>query len=318
VKQEKKPENELTRTSVERQILSSLGMTPARLQRDVDAWLEEDFGGGDPSVWTQSALGTRMRVEIVAKQEFILCGLPFMALIFQKTHGHIPVQLHSTFNDGETVRRGDIILSGEGDAAALLLGERVALNLAARLSGIANKTHAMKLLVERASARQNLGAPQLLETRKTTPGLRLYEKYATRVGGARNHRHALDTGLMLKENHLRSFGGVSGALGKARANAPILTRVEIEVSNLREFAEALEGGADVIMLDNFSVQDIQSAVELRKDRRRSVALEVSGNLTEENIAAVAQLGVDYLSSGALIHQATWVDMSLQLYPIGQK
>ncbi len=316
--QEKKSEVELASSFVERQIMSSLGMAPARLLRDVDSWLEEDFGGGDPSVWTQSTPGKRMRVEIIAKQDFTLCGLYFMAAIFHRTHGCVPCQLHSSFAEGAMVRRGDVILSGEGDAAALLLGERVALNLASRLSGIANKTRQMRQLVEQAAKSRKVAAPQLLETRKTTPGLRIYEKYATRVGGARNHRHALDTGLMLKENHLRSFGGVSQALSRACANAPVLTRVEIEVAHLQEFEEALQGGADVIMLDNFSLQDIQSAVAHRQASGRAVALEVSGNLTEENIAAVAQLGVDYLSSGALIHQATWVDMSLQLYPLGQK
>ncbi len=318
MKHQKSSDFDLTNTFVERQILSSLGIAPSRFLRDVDAWLEEDFGGGDPSVYTQSALGTRMRVEIVAKQEFTLCGLYLMAAIFHRTHGHVPCHLSSAFTEGATVRRGDIILSGEGDAAALLLGERVALNLGARLSGIAHKARHMKLLVDKAAASRNIAAPQLLETRKTTPGLRIYEKYATRTGGARNHRHALDTGLMLKENHLRSFGGVAQALGRARENAPILTRIEIEVSNLGEFADALQGGADVIMLDNFSLQDTQDAVALRVKSGRDVALEVSGNLNEENIAAVAQLGVNYLSSGALIHQATWVDMSLQLYPVGTK
>ncbi len=315
VKNNKSVELELTRELVEQHIVAALGVVPGRFHRDVDAWLEEDFGSGDASIWTQNPIARRMRVEIIAKQDFKLCGLYFMAAIFQRAHGFARCQLFSQFSDGAEVKRGEVVLRGEGDAAALLLGERVSLNLTARLSGVASKTLQMKRLIQAAVAGYNIAAPALLETRKTTPGIRLYEKYATRVGGARNHRHSLDTGLMLKENHLRSFGGISAALQKARTEAAILTRIEVEVSSLPEFNEALRGGADVIMLDNFSLQDIKEAVELRRKSGHSVALEVSGNLTEENISAAAQLGVDYLSSGALIHQATWVDLSMQLYPL---
>lgn len=306
---------ELTRAWVDAQIVSRLGVSPQRVERDIDAWLEEDAAGGDVSQWTQSDSSVRMRLQIVAKQEFVLCGLPLMAAVFYRAHGAVPLFLQSSFQDGQRVNRGDVVLSGEGDARCLLLGERVALNLSSRLSGIATKSANMKLLVENAAAQANCVPPQLLETRKTTPGLRLYEKYATRVAGVRNHRHSLDTGLMLKENHLRSFGGIDSALTSARKNAPILTKIEVEVTNLDEFRQALAGGADVIMLDNFSLADVQRAVVERSTCGRSVALEVSGNLTEENISAVAKLGIDYLSSGALIHQATWVDMSQQLYPL---
>jgi len=306
---------ELTRAWVDAQIVSRFAVSPQRIERDIDAWLEEDAGGGDLSQWTQSSPSVRMRLQIVAKQEFVLCGLPLMAAVFYRAHGTVPLFLQSSFQDGQRVKRGDVVLSGEGDARCLLLGERVALNLSARLSGIATKSANMKLLVENAAAQANCTPPQLLETRKTTPGLRLYEKYATRLAGVRNHRHSLDTGLMLKENHLRSFGGIENALESALKNAPILTKIEVEVTNLEEFRQALAGGADVIMLDNFSLADVQRAVTERSTCGRRVALEVSGNLTEENIAAVAKLGIDYLSSGALIHQATWVDMSQQLYPL---
>lgn len=307
--------SELTRAWVDAEIVSRFGVSPQRIERDIDAWLEEDAGGGDLSQWTQLRPSVRMRLQIVAKQEFVLCGLPLMAAVFYRAHGAVPLFLQSSFQDGQRVKRGDVVLSGEGDARCLLLGERVALNLSARLSGIATKSANMKLLVENAAAQANCTPPQLLETRKTTPGLRLYEKYATRLAGVRNHRHSLDTGLMLKENHLRSFGGIESALESALKNAPILTKIEVEVTNLDEFRQALAGGADVIMLDNFSLADVQRAVAERFTCGRRVALEVSGNLTEENIAAVAKLGIDYLSSGALIHQATWVDMSQQLYPL---
>lgn len=307
---------ELSRELIDRRIVAALGVAPGRFLRDVDSWLEEDFGSGDASVWTQNPVECRMKMEILAKQDLTLCGLNFMAGVFQRTHSSSSCQLFSRFNDGDFVQKGQVILSGEGDAAAWLLGERVSLNLGARLSGVSSKTRQMKQVIEQAVRGKNLAAPTLLETRKTTPGIRLYEKYATRVGGARNHRHSLDTGLMLKENHLRSFGGISKALVQAKSTAAILTRVEVEVSNLDEFKEALEHGADVIMLDNFSLQNIRTAVELRQNSNRPIALEVSGNLTEDNIAEVAKLGVDFMSSGALIHQATWVDLSLQLYPLG--
>jgi nicotinate-nucleotide pyrophosphorylase (carboxylating) len=298
-------------------IVSALGVSPARVLRDIDSWLEEDAGGGDVTVWTQCPQSARMRWEIIAKQDFTLCGLFLMAAVVHRVHGASPCLVKSKFEDGSLVRKGDVVVFGEGHAAALLLAERVSLNLAARLSGVASKTNQMRSFVESAAAHSGARPPCLLETRKTTPGLRLYEKYATRVGGARNHRHALDTGLMLKENHLRSFGGIEAALASAVKHAPVLTRVEVEVSNLKEFDEALNGGADVVMLDNFALSDVRSAVERRNASGRAVALEVSGNLTEENIGAVAQMGVEFVSSGALVHQATWVDMSMQLYPLEQ-
>ena len=306
--------SELNRAWTESQLVTQLGVSPRRIEKDIDAWLEEDAGGGDVSQWTQPVFTPRMRMEIIAKQDFVVCGLTLMAAVFHRTHGEIPLRLTSSFCDGDIVRKGDVILSGEGNARCLLLGERVALNMASRLSGIATKASKMRALVESAAAQAECTPPDLLETRKITPGLRLYEKFATRIAGVRNHRHSLDTGLMLKENHLRSFGGVNAALKAARANAPALTKIEIEVTQLDEFREALAGGADVIMLDNFSLDDVRVAVGERARCGRRVALEVSGNLTEENIAAVAKLGVDSLSSGALVHQATWVDMSLQLYP----
>lgn len=306
---------ELTRAWVDRQIVRQLGVSPQLVKRQINDWMSEDAGGGDVSLWTQDQASPQMRVEIIAKQDFILCGLMLMAAVFYQSHDNVPLTLWSRFADGSKVQKGDVILSGFGDARCLLLGERVALNLSARLSGIATKSHQMCKIVERAAAEAQCRSPFLLETRKTTPGLRMYEKFATRTGGVRNHRHGLDTGLMLKENHLRSFGGIAAAVDAARRNAPILTKIEVEVTNLVEYREALLAGADVIMLDNFSMADVQAAVAERAQCERSVALEVSGNITEENVADLAKLGIDFLSSGALIHQATWVDMSLQLHPM---
>jgi nicotinate-nucleotide pyrophosphorylase (carboxylating) len=306
---------ELTPTHIHQQITAALGVSPHRFVRDVDSWLEEDFGGGDCSVWTQSCINRRMKFKIVAKQDFLLCGLNFAAAVVHRTHSAVPVTVSSAFADGQQIVRGDVILQGEGDANALLLAERVALNLMARLSGISTKTAHMQNLILQASSGMKDNPPVLLETRKTTPGLRIYEKYATRIGGARNHRHALDTGLMLKENHLRAFGGIERALDRCKTRSSVLTRTEVEVTNLSEFRQALQGGADVIMLDNFSQSDVHEAVTERNASGRNIALELSGNLTEVNIAMATQLGVDYMSSGALIHQATWVDLSMQLYSL---
>lgn len=300
---------------VQRQITASLGIAPQRFFKDADLWLEEDFGGGDCSIWTQHSANRRMRFQIIAKQDFQLCGLFFAAAVIQRTHASVPCTIGSQFRDGQHVSRGHVVLEGEGDARALLLAERVSLNLMAKLSGICTKTAHMCQLIARACSADSLKEPVLLETRKTTPGLRMYEKYATRTGGARNHRHALDTGLMLKENHLRSFGGLEAALARSVSQSSVLTRTEVEVTNLTEFELALAGGADVIMLDNFAQADVVAAVRSRDASGRSVALELSGNLNEENIARAARLGVDYMSSGALIHQATWVDLSMQLYPL---
>lgn len=305
----------LTPAQVQRQITAALGVAPHRVVRDIDVWLEEDFGGGDCSVWTQNCESRRMKFKIIAKQDFTVCGLSLAAAVLHRTHSTVPVTVSSSFSDGQSIARGDIVLQGEGDANALLLAERVALNLMARLSGISTKTAGMQALIAQAVAGMKKSPPVLLETRKTTPGLRIYEKYATRVGGARNHRHSLDTGLMLKENHLRAYGGIEVTLEKCRNRSAVLTRTEVEVTNLNEFRLALQGGADVIMLDNFEQPDVLEAVKERNASGRQVALELSGNLTEANIAMAAQLGVDYMSSGALIHQATWVDMSMQLYPM---
>lgn len=310
--QQQKQTLELNRAWVDSQLVAQFGVSPQRIYKDIDAWLEEDSGGGDVSLWTQPVGTPEMKVEIIAKQDFMLCGLSLMAAVFHRTHASLSCLLESDFRDGARVKKGDVILRGRGDARCLLLGERVALNLAARLSGIASKTSAMLEIVEKSAARAQARSPRLLETRKTTPGIRLYEKYATRLAGVRNHRHSLDTGLMLKENHLRSFGGIAAALSSARKSIPLLTKLEVEVTNLNEFSEAVAGGADVIMLDNFALDDIKIAVAERSKSGRAIELEVSGNLSEENIAAYAGLGIDYLSSGALIHQATWVDMSLQL------
>lgn len=298
----------------------SLGVTPGSVRARLQSFLEEDHGGGCVTVW--AGLGTDASREavaaIVAKEDFVLCGLPLMLETFRLAAGDNgpngdAVTLWSAFEDGARVRKGDVVLWAQGPAAVLLLGERVALNLGSLLSGVSTYTRRVRDALEVEGARQDKKPPALLETRKTTPGLRLYEKYATRTGGARNHRHGLDAGAMLKENHLRAVGDIRVALGRLRENLPVLTRSEIEVTTLAECEAALEEGADVVMLDNFSAADVRAAVALRAERGSRCAFEVSGNLDARPPEELVSFGVDFVSMGALIHKATWIDMSLQLY-----
>lgn len=301
------PKNELTQTDFINFCTLKLGVTPNRILKDILQWLEEDHGSGDPTLFAAMDKNQTVQFFIVAKQDFTLSGLQIMQEAFYQASGGT-TKLFSDFNDGDFVKKGSVVLGGLGTASSILLAERVALNLCSKISGISTKTKSILEDIRKYSAHISL-----LETRKTTPGLRIYEKYATRVAGARNHRHGLDTGAMLKENHLRSVGSIEESLDNLIKNIPILTKIEIEVTNLTEFAAALKKGADVIMLDNFSYKDVAQAVQQRNKINSNIKLELSGNLDEKNIEEISNLGVDYLSMGALIHKAIWVDMSLQLY-----
>jgi nicotinate-nucleotide pyrophosphorylase (carboxylating) len=284
-----------------------LGLTPSRVIADMERWLEEDHGSGDPAIFSGFTENKTMRFFIVAKQDFTLVCLPIMEQVFRQISQN-EIEIYSQFKDGDDVKKGDVVFAGIGKAAGILLAERVALNFGAKMCGIATKTK--KLLNEIKKINPNV---QLLETRKTTSGLRMYEKYAVRAAGARNHRHGLDTGAMLKENHLRSLMHIESAMDKLKNSLPILTKLEVEVTNLEEFQSALSRGADVIMLDNFSIENVRAAVDFRDQMNPNVKLELSGNLDEKELSEIANSGVDYLSMGALIHKALWVDMSLQMY-----
>ncbi len=301
------PKTELTQTNFNYFCNLKLGVAPQRVIKDILLWLDEDHGAGDPTLFAAQDKNQTAAFFIIAKQEFTLAGLPIMYETFKQTSGG-ETKLYSDFKDGDQIKKGDVVLGGHGHPGAILLAERVALNLCSKLSGISTKTKYTLNEIRKYSS-----TVSLLETRKTTPGLRIYEKYATRNGGARNHRHALDSGAMLKENHLRYIGSIEQALENLENNAPILTKIEIEVANLNEFKAALQKGANVIMLDNFNENDVVLAVAERNKVDKYIKLELSGNLDEKNIDKISTLGVDYLSMGALIHKAVWVDMSLQLY-----
>ncbi|MCS6997797.1 MAG: carboxylating nicotinate-nucleotide diphosphorylase [Aquificaceae bacterium] len=264
-------------------------------------FLEEDLGHGDLTTEGLSR-GERAKGVIRAKEKGVLAGVPFALKVFQLLGD---VKVLKARGEGETFLRGEELLVLEGPAEVLLKGERVALNLLQRLSGIATMT---KGFVE---ALRGTGV-RLLDTRKTTPGFRFFEKYAVRVGGGLNHRYALYDLVLIKDNHKVVAGSISEAVRRVRERISPIYKIEVEVENLQELLEALHCGVDMVMLDNFSPEEVKEAVKLTRNR---VMVEVSGNITLENIKDYAVEGVDFISSGAITHSARWLDMSLRLFRI---
>lgn len=270
-------------------------------------WLLEDIGRGDRT--TQGILADecqRGRGEWIAKQTGIIAGLPIAARVFQLLDAG--VSLTPCVEEGEMGRKGQPIAVLEGSLASLLTGERVALNLAMRLSGIATTTRQYVEKIADLPVR-------LVDTRKTTPGMRLLEKYATQIGGAINHRHGLDDAVMIKDNHIRAAGSISAAISRVRQRIPYPLSVEVETTTLAEVEAALQHGADIIMLDNMAEEPMRQAVNLIRRHNAKIAIEASGNITLETIRAVANTGVDYISSSAPITQSPWLDLSMSLEAI---
>jgi len=262
------------------------------------AWLLEDLGHGDLTSQLVVPEDLQGQAEILAKAEGVIAGLPVAQAVFALADPRIAFT--PLVAEGERVGPGQEVARLEGPLRGILAGERLALNLLQRLSGIATLTRAYVEALQGTKA-------QVLDTRKTTPGLRALEKYAVRVGGGKNHRFGLFDGILLKENHLRAAGGVAQAVRRAKAGAPHYLKVEVEVTSLAELEEALEAGADLILLDNFSVEDLREAVRRVGGR---VPLEASGNMTLERARQAAEAGVDYVSVGALTHSAKALDLSL--------
>lgn len=261
--------------------------------------IREDMASGDVS--TDSVLPARKsaRVSLICKQEGIVAGLQVFARVFELLDPSVRVTFH--VDDGDTVSSGQVLGYVEGDAGALLSGERTALNYLQRMSGIATYTRHMADLIEGTGI-------ELVDTRKTTPCMRYFEKWAVRIGGGKNHRFSLSDGVMLKDNHIAAAGGVSQAVEAARARAGFLCRIEVEVENLAMVQEALDAGADVIMLDNMTYDQMGEAISLIDGRAET---ECSGNITADTVGSVINLGVDYISSGALTHSAGILDMSMK-------
>jgi nicotinate-nucleotide pyrophosphorylase (carboxylating) len=268
--------------------------------------LKEDLGRGDVTTQATVRGGQRARGRFIAKQDFILCGLEIAEAVFGTLDSQI--QLESRVYDGEEISKGAEFVRIEGPANVLLTGERTALNLLQRLSGVATLT---KKFVDQVSG---TGA-KVVDTRKTTPGLRLLEKYAVSVGGGYNHRFGLDDGVLIKDNHIALAGGVRRAIEFARRSVSHLLKIEVEVASQSQLKEAIDSRADVIMLDNMSLDEIRQSVRLIREQAPSVTVEVSGNVSLETIRPVAECGVDLISVGAITHSATAVDISMKLTPL---
>lgn len=261
--------------------------------------LREDITSEDittNSVMREYQLG---EVELICKQDGVIAGLD----VFKRTFELLDSKTKVTFTkkDGDTVKNGDKIGVVRGDIRVLLSGERTALNYLQRMSGIATYTRSITDLLKGSKTK-------LLDTRKTTPNMRVFEKYAVKVGGGYNHRYNLSDGILLKDNHIGAAGGVKEAVQMAKEYAPFVRKIEIEVENLDMLKEALDAGADIIMLDNMSVEDMKEAVKLVSGKAET---ECSGNVTKENVERLVDIGVDYISSGALTHSSPILDLSLK-------
>lgn len=273
------------------------------MDRLIQQALEEDIGNEDVTTNAVMPEYKKGMVKLIAKQDGVICGLNVFERAFKLLDEHTNVA--KFVNEGDEVKKGDRVAVVSGDIRVLLSGERVALNYLQRMSGIATYTRSVAKLLEGCKTK-------LLDTRKTTPNMRVFEKYAVRVGGGNNHRYNLSDGVLLKDNHIGAAGGVKKAVEMARAYAPFVRKIEVEVENLDMCREALEAGVDIIMLDNMSVEDMKKAVKMIDGR---AITECSGNVTLENIANIRDTGVDYVSSGALTHSAPILDLSLkELHP----
>lgn len=261
--------------------------------------LREDITSED--ITTNSVMPTYClgEVELICKQDGIIAGLDVYKRVFELLDDTTEVTF--TCADGDTVTKGQKLGVVRGDIRVLLSGERTALNYLQRMSGIATYTRSIADLLKGSKTK-------LLDTRKTTPNMRLFEKYAVKVGGGYNHRYNLSDGILLKDNHIGAAGGVKEAIKMAKEYASFVRKIEIEVENLDMLKEALEAGADIIMLDNMSVEDMKEAVRLTAGKAET---ECSGNVTKENVARLVDIGVDYISSGALTHSAPILDLSLK-------
>lgn len=278
------------------------------LKLNVDPWiisaLKEDITSEDVSTNSVMPHPQAGEVDLICKEDGIICGLQVFERVFtlldEKTTVEFLVQ------DGAEVHKGQLMAKVHGDIRTLLCGERTALNYLQRMSGIATYTHSVAELLKGTGIK-------LLDTRKTTPNNRIFEKYAVRIGGGNNHRYNLSDGVLLKDNHIGAAGGVKEAIAASKEYAPFVRKIEVEVENLDMVKEAVEAGADIIMLDNMDTDALKEAIAYIDGRAE---IEVSGNVTKENIARLTGLGVDYVSSGALTHSAPILDISLKnLHPV---
>jgi nicotinate-nucleotide pyrophosphorylase (carboxylating) len=268
--------------------------------------LDEDIGpSGD--ITTRAVVEPELegRASLVAREKLVVSGLTVAAEVFAQIDPDLEVDIVQ--EEGKQVASGEILLTVEGNLGSILTAERCCVNFVQHMSGIATNT---KQFVERLGA----SSTRLVDTRKTRPGLRSLEKYAVACGGGHNHRFNLSDGVMIKDNHIVAAGGITTAVKRALANAHHLVKVQVEVENLTEAFEAVEAGATVLLLDNFTVEELRHAVQQLRSLGRALTLEASGGINLDTVAEVASTGVDVISSGALIHQARWVDVALDFVP----
>lgn len=261
--------------------------------------LQEDISSEDVTtnaIMKEKKLG---KVDLICKQDGVIAGLDVFKRVFELLDDETQIKLY--YKDGDHVKNGDLLAEVIGDIRVLLSGERTALNYLQRMSGIATYTNHVAKLLEGSKTK-------LLDTRKTTPNMRIFEKYAVKMGGGYNHRYNLSDGILIKDNHIGAAGSVAEAVRLAKEYAPFVRKVEVEVENLDMLQEALDAGADIIMLDNMSHDEMKKAVEMVAGKAKT---ECSGNITKENIAKIVDIGVDYVSSGALTHSAPILDVSLK-------
>ena len=261
--------------------------------------LREDISSEDVTTNAVMHEAGKGEVDLICKQDGVIAGLQIFQRVFELLDKDTKVEFFC--KDGEKVKNGQLMGKVTGDIRVLLSGERVALNYLQRMSGIATYTRSVASLLEGSKTK-------LLDTRKTTPNMRIFEKYAVRVGGGYNHRYNLSDGVLLKDNHIGAAGSVTRAVQMAKDYAPFVRKIEVEVENLDMVKEAVEAGADIIMLDNMSTEEMREAIRIIDGRAQT---ECSGNVTKENIGRLTSLGVDYISSGALTHSAPILDISLK-------
>lgn len=261
--------------------------------------LQEDITSEDVSTNAVMPYAKKGTVDLICKQDGIIAGLEVFARVFTILDEKTEVEF--LCKDGDEVKAGQLMGTITGDIRVLLSGERVALNYLQRMSGIATYTHEVAELLKGSKTK-------LLDTRKTTPNCRIFEKYAVRVGGGCNHRYNLSDGVMLKDNHIGAAGSITNAVKKAREYAPFVRKIEVEVETIEQVTEAIAAGADIIMLDNMTTEQMREAISYIDGRAET---ECSGNVTRENIARLVSLGVDYISSGALTHSSPIMDISMK-------
>jgi len=275
----------------------------------LENWLREDIGRGDRSTSGlfpngQAPIG---KAQWIAKADGVIAGLPIAARVFQLLDAD--VNFEAIAQDGKSVKSGALIAEINGSLATLLMGERVALNLVMRLSGIASTTAEY---VAAIAASQKSTQARLVDTRKTIPGMRLLEKYATFIGGAINHRYGLDDAVMLKDNHIAAAGGITEAVNRVRGNIPFTTLIEVETESIAQVKEAVQLNLDVIMLDNMPLAMMREAIALIREHSPHTKIEASGNITLTTIGAIAEIGVDYISTSAMVTRSHWLDISMRI------